>query len=39
LRKAEIVKTTREGKFMWYTPNKKRLEAIAKLIDNLAQPE
>ncbi len=39
LRRAQIVKTQREGKFIWYTTNKKRIEEINKLINALAQPE
>ncbi|MFN8287154.1 MAG: metalloregulator ArsR/SmtB family transcription factor [Chitinophagales bacterium] len=39
LRRAQIVKTQREGKFIWYTTNKKRIEEINKLINSLAQPE
>ena len=39
LRRAQIVKTQREGKFIWYTTNKKRIEEINKLINALDQPE
>ncbi len=39
LRRAEILKTERDGKFIWYTTNRKRIEEINKLIAQLAQPE
>jgi len=35
LRKAGIVSTKREGKFIYYTINKKRVEAIDEFIDKL----
>lgn len=37
LRRAGIVKTTRDGKFIWYSTNKKRIEEINNLIQDLAQ--
>ncbi|MDX2001505.1 MAG: metalloregulator ArsR/SmtB family transcription factor [Chitinophagales bacterium] len=37
LRRAGVVKTTREGKFIYYTLDKKRIQEIADLIDDLAQ--
>lgn len=35
LRKAGIVSTEREGKFIYYTINKQRLEAIDEFVKNL----
>lgn len=39
LRRAEILKTERDGKFIWYSTNKKRIEQINNLIQDIAQPE
>ncbi len=36
LRKAGVVKTQREGKFIYYTIVKERLEQITKLVEELA---
>lgn len=38
LRKAQITSTTREGKFIYYSINKKRIEDIAELADELSKP-
>lgn len=35
LRKTNIVKTTREGKFIWYTVNHNRLADIEKFVSDL----
>lgn len=35
LRKAEIVNTVREGKFIFYTINEERIEEINKFVKNL----
>ena len=37
LRRAGIVRTTRDGKFIYYTLDKKRLSEISELIEDLAQ--
>lgn len=37
LRAAEIVNTTRDGKFIYYTINRARLAEVAKIIDTLAE--
>jgi DNA-binding transcriptional ArsR family regulator len=37
LRRADIVKTEREGKFIYYMLNKKRIAEITGLVDFLAQ--
>ncbi len=37
LRAAEIVNTTRDGKFIYYTINRPRLAEVAKIIDTLAE--
>lgn len=37
LRRAGVVKTTRDGKFIYYTLNKKRILEISELIEDLAQ--
>ena len=37
LRRAEIVKTERDGKFIYYTVNKKRIAQINEIIQALAQ--
>ncbi|MCS6933963.1 MAG: metalloregulator ArsR/SmtB family transcription factor [Chitinophagales bacterium] len=39
LRRAGVAKASREGKFIWYTADKKRLEEINNLIQDLAQDE
>lgn len=39
LRRAGVVKTTRDGKFIYYSLNKKRIQEITELIDDLAQEE
>jgi len=38
LRKANIVNTTRDGKFIYYSVNVQRVEEVASMIDKLAQP-
>ncbi|MBI2730715.1 MAG: helix-turn-helix transcriptional regulator [Sphingobacteriales bacterium] len=35
MRRAGIVKTTREGKFIWYSVNTKRLQEISKFVSDL----
>ena len=35
LRKCNVVKTTREGKFIWYSVNHERLNEIEKLVTDL----
>ncbi len=35
LRRSNIVKTTREGKFIWYSVNYERLEEIKKFVADL----
>ena len=35
LRKADIVETERDGKFIFYTVSKKRVEEISKFVENL----
>jgi ArsR family transcriptional regulator, virulence genes transcriptional regulator len=35
LRRAGIVMTEREGKFIWYTINTKRVEEISKFVEEL----
>ncbi len=35
LRRSNIVKTTREGKFIWYSVNYERLEEIKKFVSDL----
>lgn len=37
LRRAGVVKTTREGKFIYYSLDKKRIKEIADLVEDLAQ--
>lgn len=37
LRRAEIVNTERDGKFIHYTVNANRIEEISKVLDGLAQ--
>ena len=37
LRKAEIVDTERDGKFIYYTVNKKRVGEVTELVEDLAQ--
>ncbi len=37
LRRAEIVKTRRDGKFIYYSVNKKRLAQVNEIIQSLAQ--
>ncbi len=37
LRKTQIVKTTREGKFIWYSVNHDRLTEIDKFVADLLQ--
>lgn len=37
LRRAGVVKTSRDGKFIYYTLNKKRILEISELIEDLAQ--
>lgn len=37
LRRAGVVKTTRDGKFIYYSLNKKRILEISELIEDLAQ--
>ena len=37
LRRAEIVKTERDGKFIYYTVNKKRIAQVNEIIQQLAQ--
>lgn len=39
MRKADVVITKREGKFIFYSVNTKRIEDIIKMVDDLAQPE
>jgi DNA-binding transcriptional ArsR family regulator len=39
MRRADVVKTTRDGKFIFYSVNSKRIEEIAALVDQLAQKE
>jgi len=39
LRKANIVTTTRDGKFIFYSVNKKRIAEITALVEELAQKE
>ena len=39
LRRANIVTTTREGKFIFYGVNKKRIAEITALVEELAQKE
>jgi DNA-binding transcriptional ArsR family regulator len=36
LRRAGVVKTTRDGKFIYYTLDKKRLSEISELVEELA---
>ncbi|MBI1780216.1 MAG: helix-turn-helix transcriptional regulator [Sphingobacteriales bacterium] len=35
MRRAGIVKTTREGKFIWYSVNKDRIRDISRFVDDL----
>lgn len=35
MRRAGIVKTTREGKFIWYSVNKQRIEDINRFVEQL----
>ncbi len=35
MRRAGIVKTSREGKFIWYSVNKERLQDISRFVDDL----
>ncbi|CAN5266432.1 N/A [soil metagenome] len=37
LRRAGVVKTTRDGKFIYYSLNKKRILEISELVEDLAQ--
>ena len=37
LRRAGVVKTIRDGKFIYYSLDKKRIQEISELIDDLAQ--
>lgn len=37
LRRAGVVKTNRDGKFIYYSLNKKRIAEISALVDELAQ--
>lgn len=37
LRRAEVLKTKRDGKFIYYSVNPKRVEEIAALVEKLAQ--
>jgi DNA-binding transcriptional ArsR family regulator len=37
LRKADIVTTARDGKFIFYTVNKKRIGEVSTLVEELAQ--
>ena len=39
LRRAGFLSTEREGKFIYYTINKKRLEEITQVVNEIAQPE
>lgn len=39
LRRAGVVKTERDGKFIYYALNKKRINEISELIADLAQKE
>lgn len=39
LRRAEILNTKREGKFIFYSVNKKRVGQITDLVEDLAQSE
>lgn len=39
LRRAGVVKTTRDGKFIYYSLNKKRINEIVGLVDDLAQKD
>lgn len=39
MRKAEVVSTKREGKFIFYSVNTKRIEEVIKMVDDLAQPD
>lgn len=35
MRRAGIVKTTREGKFIWYSVNTERIQDISRFVDEL----
>lgn len=37
LRRAEVLKTKRDGKFIYYSVNAKRIDEIAALVEKLAQ--
>lgn len=37
MRRAEVVSTTRQGKFIFYSVNKKRIEEVTGLVEQLAQ--
>jgi DNA-binding transcriptional ArsR family regulator len=37
LRKADVLSTSRDGKFIYYSINTKRIDEIAKLVEQLAQ--
>jgi ArsR family transcriptional regulator, virulence genes transcriptional regulator len=37
LRKAGVLNTDRDGKFIYYSLNKERIEEIANLVEDLAQ--
>lgn len=37
MRRAEVVKTNREGKFIFYSVNAKRIEEVTALVEQLAQ--
>lgn len=39
LRRAGVVKTSRDGKFIYYSLNKKRIQEITDLIEDLAQKD
>jgi len=39
LRRADIVTTKREGKFIFYGVNKKRIAEVTGLVEDLAQKE
>lgn len=37
MRRAEVVSTNRQGKFIFYSVNKKRIEEVTDLVEKLAQ--
>lgn len=39
MRKAGFLNTDREGKFIYYSVNRKKFEEISRLISEIAQPE